>query len=131
MKLTGILSTSVTGLAEKNLPHGITVAPGVVASNHQHLFCMRIDPAVDDPNGGKNLVVSEVNAEPIPWGPANPHGEQAGSKRLEVDFADCESHLDSCFASHMKAQRQGDCDVMQQGGPVSMEDNSPQRHSVQ
>eukprot|EP00878_Enallax_costatus_P039763 GHUV01045664.1.p1 GENE.GHUV01045664.1~~GHUV01045664.1.p1 ORF type:complete len:234 (+),score=45.72 GHUV01045664.1:102-704(+) len=74
MKLTGILSTSVTGLAEKDLPYGISVAPGVVASNHQHLFCVRIDPAVDDLNGGKGLVVSEVNAEQIPFGPENPHG---------------------------------------------------------
>jgi primary-amine oxidase len=51
MKLTGILSTSVHEEAEKLVPHGISVAPGVVASNHQHLFCVRIDPAVDDPNG--------------------------------------------------------------------------------
>jgi Cu2+-containing amine oxidase len=75
MKLTGILSTSVTDLTNKDLPFGITVAPGVVASNHQHLFCMRIDPAVDDEQGGKGLVVAEVNAEPLPFGPDNPHGE--------------------------------------------------------
>lgn len=47
---------------------------GVLASNHQHLFCVRIDPAVDDAQGGKSLVVSEVNAEQLPWGPDNPHG---------------------------------------------------------
>eukprot|EP00879_Flechtneria_rotunda_P011264 GHRR01011766.1.p1 GENE.GHRR01011766.1~~GHRR01011766.1.p1 ORF type:complete len:590 (+),score=170.84 GHRR01011766.1:1269-3038(+) len=74
MKLTGILSTSVTNLSERNVPFGISVAPGVVASNHQHLFSVRIDPAVDDYNGGKGLVVSEVNAEQLPIGPENPHG---------------------------------------------------------
>lgn len=78
MKLTGILSTSVTSLADKHLPHGISVAPGVVASNHQHLFCVRVDPAVDDDNGGKGLIVTEVNAEQIPVGPENPHGEVLG-----------------------------------------------------
>jgi primary-amine oxidase len=76
MKLTGILSTSVTELTTKDLPFGITVAPGVVASNHQHLFCMRIDPAVDDDQGGRGLMVAEVNAEPLPFGPDNPHGER-------------------------------------------------------
>jgi hypothetical protein len=30
---------------------------------------------VDDHQGGKSLVVSEVNAEPLPWGPDNPHGK--------------------------------------------------------
>lgn len=49
---------------------------GVLASNHQHLFCVRIDPAVDDTQGGRSLMVSEVNAEPLPWGPDNPHGAQ-------------------------------------------------------
>jgi primary-amine oxidase len=53
----------------------VGVSPaGVLASNHQHLFCVRIDPAVDDEQGGKSLVVVEVNAEQLPWGPDNPHG---------------------------------------------------------
>jgi hypothetical protein len=29
--------------------------------HHQHLFCARLDLAVDDPAGGKGLVVSEVS----------------------------------------------------------------------
>lgn len=74
MKLTGILSTSVMDLNSKASQHGIAVAPGVLASHHQHLFCVRIDPAVDDPQGGRSLVVAEVNAEPLPWGADNPHG---------------------------------------------------------
>lgn len=74
MKLTGILSTSVHPVDDKSFPFGVVVAPGVVAANHQHLFCVRIDPAIDDPNGGKNLIVSEVNADALPYGPQNPHG---------------------------------------------------------
>lgn len=61
MKLTGILSTSVHEEAEKLVPHGISVAPGVVASNHQHLFCVRIDPAVDDPNGETSHIHMECS----------------------------------------------------------------------
>lgn len=36
------------------------VSPHVVAAYHQHLFCARLDLAVDCDEGGKNLVVSEV-----------------------------------------------------------------------
>jgi hypothetical protein len=60
MKLTGILSTSVQYAGEGRPEHGVLVAPGVAASNHQHFFCFRIDPAVDDPNGGRDLLVAEV-----------------------------------------------------------------------
>ncbi len=31
---------------------------------HQHMFSMRIDPAVDDSDGGAGLVVSEASAAP-------------------------------------------------------------------
>ena len=105
MKLTGILSTSPAPLPESaraaaelaqaqglgaaaaaaaataaagaaGAPaYGTLVSPGVIAANHQHLFCVRIDPSIDDDRGGKGLVVAEVNAEPLPFGgPANPHG---------------------------------------------------------
>ena len=54
--------------------YGTLVSPGVIAANHQHLFCVRLDPSVDDARGGRGLVVAEVNAEPLPVGPANPYG---------------------------------------------------------
>lgn len=31
---------------------------------HQHMFSMRIDPAVDDADGGLGLVVAEVSSSP-------------------------------------------------------------------
>ncbi|KAI8475788.1 MAG: copper amine oxidase [Monoraphidium minutum] len=76
MKLTGILSTSYRPLdqAPGNVPFGVDVAPGVIATNHQHLFCVRLDPSLDCNEGGRDLVVTEVNADMLPLGPKNPHG---------------------------------------------------------
>lgn len=39
---------------------GVLVGPGVNAQHHQHMFCARIDPAVDDEEGGKAVLVKEV-----------------------------------------------------------------------
>lgn len=36
------------------------VMPHVNSQHHQHMFCARLDMAVDDPNGGKDAVVTEV-----------------------------------------------------------------------
>lgn len=60
IKLTGILSTSLLSPGEPRPSHGILVGPGVNAAAHQHLFCARLDMAVDDQQGGRDLVVSEV-----------------------------------------------------------------------
>lgn len=69
VKLTGIMNTgglnSVSG--EK---YGGHVAPGVVAPNHLHLFCARLDSAID---GDANSAV-EVNMIQPPMGPENPNG---------------------------------------------------------
>ena len=59
-KLSGILSPSLAPSGEIDPPFGVRVAPGVNATVHQHFFCVRIDPAVDDALGGKELIVSEV-----------------------------------------------------------------------
>lgn len=40
--------------------HGTLLAPGLNAQHHQHFFCARLDPAVDDPAGGAALTVTEV-----------------------------------------------------------------------
>ncbi len=61
IKLTGELSTNQLSEGEGPKPaHGTLVAPGVNAQHHQHMFCARLDLAVDDEEGGKGLVVSEV-----------------------------------------------------------------------
>ena len=55
VKATGIVSTMPIRKGASS-PWGTTVAPGVVGVHHQHLFSLRIDPAIDGP---KNSVVYE------------------------------------------------------------------------
>ncbi|KAJ9502432.1 peroxisomal copper amine oxidase [Exophiala xenobiotica] len=50
IKLTGILNTYAMLPGEDTKGWGTEVYPGVNAHNHQHLFCLRIDPNIDGPN---------------------------------------------------------------------------------
>ena len=50
IKLTGILNTYAINPGEDTHGWGTEVYPGVNAHNHQHLFCLRIDPNIDGPN---------------------------------------------------------------------------------
>lgn len=61
VRATGILSTVPIkhGIDEK-FPYGTIVAPGVLAPYHQHLFSLRIDPAID--GHANSLVVEESKA---------------------------------------------------------------------
>ena len=61
IKLTGELSTNLLSAGEGDMPrNGTLVADRVNSQYHQHMFCARIDMAVDDEEGGKGLQVSEV-----------------------------------------------------------------------
>ncbi|KAF2798209.1 hypothetical protein K505DRAFT_357738 [Melanomma pulvis-pyrius CBS 109.77] len=53
VRATGIVSTMPVK-AGVHTPWGTVVAPGVMAANHQHLFNVRIDPALD---GRRNSIV--------------------------------------------------------------------------
>ena len=67
-KLTGVLHTA--GVAEGDAGESATlVAPGVSAGYHQHFFCARLDLDVD----GERNALFEVDSQPDPAGPANPH----------------------------------------------------------
>jgi primary-amine oxidase len=75
IKLSGELSTNLLSAAEEpSRPHhGVMVTPNVNAQIHQHMFCARLDMAVD----GFDNVVSEVDVVPVqvdpmknPWGNA-------------------------------------------------------------
>jgi primary-amine oxidase len=74
VKLSGMLSTNFLSAEEalSNTPNqGVIVAPGVNAQIHQHMFCCRLDMAVD----GADNVVSEVDVLPVPLDPIkNPWG---------------------------------------------------------
>ncbi|KAJ5717301.1 hypothetical protein N7488_002947 [Penicillium malachiteum] len=62
VRAAGFLSTAPINL-DQNVSYGTLVAPGVMAPYHQHLFSLRIDPAID---GHKNsLMVEESHAMPI------------------------------------------------------------------
>lgn len=53
VRATGIVSTMPVA-KDVHTPWGTVVAPGVMAVNHQHLFNVRIDPAID---GQKNTII--------------------------------------------------------------------------
>ncbi|KAK2784871.1 hypothetical protein FQN52_008807 [Onygenales sp. PD_12] len=55
----------------KTSPWGNVVSPGVLAQNHQHIFCVRIDPAID---GHQNTIFREESL-PMPTDiNTNPYG---------------------------------------------------------
>lgn len=69
-RATGILATSLID-AGKLSNYGNVVSPGVLAANHQHLFCVRIDPMLE---GSNNTVIQEESIS-IPTSEAeNPYG---------------------------------------------------------
>ncbi len=69
IKLTGILTTRAH-IDGDDLAFARQVAPNVAGPIHQHIFCVRLDMAVD---GRVNKVV-EVNTEALPQGKDNPYG---------------------------------------------------------
>lgn len=80
-RATGILNV-VNIDAGKVSEYGNVVSGGVLAQNHQHIFCVRIDPAVD---GQKNSVVVE-ESHPVPMNAVtNPNGNfyQVTKKTVE------------------------------------------------
>jgi primary-amine oxidase len=92
VKLTGIMSTQGVPVGTTS-PFATTVAPGVLAPVHQHLFCARLDLDVD----GTTNRIEEVEAEVLPAGPDNPWAnafraratvlERESQARREVDAA--------------------------------------------
>jgi primary-amine oxidase len=69
-RATGIVSV-VNIDPGKTSEYGNVVSPGALAQNHQHIFAVRIDPAID---GHKNTIFTEESL-PMPMDPkTNPHG---------------------------------------------------------
>ena len=66
---------------KKGLPYGTVVHDQVLAAHHQHLFSLRIDPAID---GVKNTLVVE-ETHPIPIGADNPSGTGFVVKKRTID----------------------------------------------
>lgn len=77
-KATGIVFAS----AERG-PDGYataTVAPGLGAPYHQHMFSVRLDMTVD----GTTNTVEEVDAIPVPMGPENPWGNAFRAQKTKL-----------------------------------------------
>ena len=69
VRATGIVSTQPIddGI---DVPWGTVVHPGVLAAHHQHIFSLRVDPAIEGHNN--RLVYEEAHA--MPRSDFNPHG---------------------------------------------------------
>ncbi|KAH8883125.1 hypothetical protein GQ53DRAFT_798382 [Thozetella sp. PMI_491] len=95
VRATGILSTVPIGIGDK-VPYGTVVAPGVMAPYHQHLFSLRIDPAID--GHANTLQIEESEAMPLD-DPAvhNPFGVGYITKAYNVEH---ETGLDLDFTKN-------------------------------
>jgi len=89
-KATGIVFAGAGEPGGSN-PHAPEIAPAVFAPVHQHLFCARLDVAID---GEDNRVV-EVDAVRIPMGEDNP-------------FGNAFTWSETVLATESSAQRQAD-----------------------
>ena len=78
-KLTGTLYLRAI-LEGEETSYGSLVAPGVSGMVHEHYFNVRLDMSVD---GDSNTVV-EMQADRIPMGPNNPHGNAHGVSQTVI-----------------------------------------------
>lgn len=82
IKLTGILNTYAMNPDEDTNGWGTQVYPGVNAHNHQHLFCLRVDPNIDGPNN--TVFMSDAVPSDAPVGsPENYYGNAFYAKRTK------------------------------------------------
>ena len=98
VKLTGIMSTQALRPGEEPR-YGTRVAPDLAAPFHQHLFCARLDLAVDGPVNE----AYEVGFEPAPPGEDNPWGNAFRQRveRLESELA-AQRDVDPASSRHWR-----------------------------
>lgn len=89
VRATGILSTCPTEVGA-NVPYGTVVAPGVLAPYHQHLFNLRIDPAVD----GQNNTLQVEESVPMPVDDPRIHNPFGVGYTTETHIVENEGALD-------------------------------------
>ncbi|KAI0919608.1 hypothetical protein AcV5_001627 [Taiwanofungus camphoratus] len=81
VRLTGILQVYAKNQDEPTA-FGTTLAPGINAQYHQHLFSIRVDPMVD----GLNNTVVETDIIPLPDAPTGSASNYAGNAFLTKDY---------------------------------------------
>jgi primary-amine oxidase len=86
-RATGIMSVVAIDDGKLESEYGAVVAPGVLAQNHQHIFAVRLDPAVDSYTDGDTMVVVEETV-PVPMNPkTNPFGNFYQIQKRTVEKA--------------------------------------------
>ena len=80
VRATGILSTQPID-EDTSVPWGTVVHPGVLATHHQHIFSLRVDPMLD---GHANRLVYE-EAHAMPRDDFNPHGVGYSTRETLVE----------------------------------------------
>ncbi|ANB13134.1 putative peroxisomal copper amine oxidase [Sugiyamaella lignohabitans] len=92
IRATGIVSTQAIDHGKRSR-YGTVVGPGVLATSHQHIFSVRIDPAID---GNKNSV-SVHDTVITPWDERNPKGTGFINTKRYIDES---SAFDANIASN-------------------------------
>ncbi len=86
-RATGIMSVVAVDEGITSSRYGNIVAPGIMAQNHQHIFAVRIDPAMDTYEDGDTVVVVE-ESRAVPLNPeTNPYGNYYEIQRTPVEKA--------------------------------------------
>lgn len=94
VKLTGMLNTYCMHPTETAAPYGTEVAPTISAHNHQHIFCLRVDPEIDGTNN--TVVQNDAVLSEAPVGSAeNPYGNGFYSKKTPLRRS-LEAAVDYC-----------------------------------
>ena len=97
---------------KQGIPYGTVVHDQVLAGHHQHIFSLRIDPAVD---GQKNTLMVE-EAHPMPIGKENPYRTGFIVTKRPVDKPGFED-LDITKARTFKIINESVCNPVN-GGPT-------------
>jgi len=95
VRATGVLSTQPID-DNVEVPWGTVVHPGVLATHHQHIFSLRVDPMID---GYHNRLVYE-EAHAMPRSDFNPHGTGYFTKETVVEQSggyDIDTELNRTF----------------------------------
>ncbi len=79
VRLTGIVLTTAIAPGDTS-PFGTVVAPGTLASFHQHFFSIRLDMEVDGPRNW----VEEIDTMAVPIGADNPYGNAFTTTRTRL-----------------------------------------------